>query len=98
MMSRHHADQITKYSRATKTKLLEEAKAAHAAKVENKSIKPVTPVEMHEYETVNASCAKRLTEKETVMEKYRRTGVIPNPFTVSSSDEEEIKEGGRGRE
>ncbi|CAG8733805.1 18200_t:CDS:2 [Rhizophagus irregularis] len=55
-------------------KLLEEAKAAHAAKVENKSIKPVTPVEMHEYETVNASCVKRLTEKETVAEKYRRTG------------------------
>ncbi|RGB26864.1 hypothetical protein C1646_799883 [Rhizophagus diaphanus] len=61
-----------------KKKLLDEVKAEHAAQVENKSIKPVTPVEMHEYNTVNASCSKRLTPEEKV---------------VSSSDEEEIKEG-----
>ncbi|UZO20938.1 uncharacterized protein OCT59_013347 [Rhizophagus irregularis] len=61
---------------------LEEKKAAQAAQVEIKSIKTVTPIEMYEYNTV-----------EKFDRKYKRTGEVPNPFAVSSSDEEDIKEG-----
>ncbi|CAG8720358.1 20847_t:CDS:2, partial [Rhizophagus irregularis] len=57
-------------------------KAAQAAQVEIKSIKTVTPIEMYEYNTV-----------EKFDRKYKRTGEVPNPFAVSSSDEEDIKEG-----
>ncbi|CAB5374746.1 unnamed protein product [Rhizophagus irregularis] len=65
-----------------KKKEIEEKKAAQAAQVEIKSIKTVTPIEMYEYNTV-----------EKFDRKYKRTGEVPNHFAVSSSDEEDIKEG-----
>lgn len=42
-------------------KKLEEKKAVEKAEREAKSIKPVNPVELHEYNTVNASFSTRLT-------------------------------------
>ncbi|CAB4432831.1 unnamed protein product [Rhizophagus irregularis] len=74
-----------------KKKEIDEKKAKEADAAETtKSTKPVTPIELHEYETVNASCSKRLPPGEKIP-KYKRTGT--NPFAVeSSSDEEDIKE------
>ncbi|PKK71660.1 hypothetical protein RhiirC2_778144, partial [Rhizophagus irregularis] len=75
-----------------KKKEIDEKKAKETDAAETtKSTKPVTPIELHEYETVNASCSKRLPPGEK-LPKYKRTGT--NPFAVeSSSDEEDIKEG-----
>ncbi|CAG8451787.1 22700_t:CDS:2 [Rhizophagus irregularis] len=67
-----------------KKKEIDEKKAKEADAAETtKSTNPVTPIELHEYETT-AAWGK--------IPKYKRTGT--NPFAVeSSSDEEDIKEG-----
>ncbi|CAB5368454.1 unnamed protein product [Rhizophagus irregularis] len=44
--------------------------------------KRIQRIMMYEYNTV-----------EKFDRKYKRTGEVPNPFAVSSSDEEDIKEG-----
>ncbi|PKY32666.1 hypothetical protein RhiirB3_451024 [Rhizophagus irregularis] len=51
----------------------------------------MTPVEMHEYNNVNASCSKRLTPGKKSIYPFVLSNT--NPFVVSSSEGEEIKEG-----
>ncbi|CAB4379609.1 unnamed protein product [Rhizophagus irregularis] len=51
----------------------------------------MTPVEMHEYNNVNASCSKRLTLGKKSIYPFVLSNT--NPFVVSSSEGEEIKEG-----
>ncbi|PKB92160.1 hypothetical protein RhiirA5_445778 [Rhizophagus irregularis] len=50
----------------------------------------MTPVEMHKYNNVNASCSKRLTSGKKSIYPFVLSNT--NPFVISSSEGEEIKE------